>query len=170
MNTRVVLDTDFGRGERFAAARAQGGRLHYIGLAPVLPPAPDGLQDLWPLDVPGFHRVILDQDATLDLLVGAPDAVLPQIRAHVDEFHLGPLAPSHARLLAGLAVQGAALHARAADEALVWALTAAGFACRLAPGVSVDVATAGVRPAGAVTAETASAPPDIDAVYRGRMG
>jgi tRNA 5-methylaminomethyl-2-thiouridine biosynthesis bifunctional protein len=29
-------------------------------------------------------------------------------------------------------VQGATLHAQAADEALVWALTAAGFVCRLA--------------------------------------
>jgi tRNA 5-methylaminomethyl-2-thiouridine biosynthesis bifunctional protein len=140
VTTRVVLDTAFGSGERFAAARAQGGRLHYIAMADVVPPAPAQLQDLWPLNVPGFHRMILNDDVTLDLLVGAADAVLPQVSARVDAFHLAPGAPAAwARLLARLAVPGAVLHAPAADEALVWALTAAGFACRL-QGASSDIA------------------------------
>ncbi|WP_343733303.1 FAD-dependent 5-carboxymethylaminomethyl-2-thiouridine(34) oxidoreductase MnmC [Duganella sp.] len=145
---RVVLDTDWS-GERFAAARAQGGRLHYIAVAPVLPPPADGLRALWPLNVPGFHRVIVDDGVTLDLLVGALDAMLPQISARVHAFHLdASVTPPMARTLAKLAVQGALLHARAPDEALVWALTAAGFACRIAGGAG-DV-------------------PDIDAVYRSR--
>jgi tRNA 5-methylaminomethyl-2-thiouridine biosynthesis bifunctional protein len=150
---RVVLDTEFGSGERFAAARAQGGRLHYIALAAALPPAAAvddaQLRDAWPLNVPGFHRVILNDEVTLDLLVGAVDAVLPQIAARVNAFYLSAdVAPTWARTLAKLAVQGATLHARAADDALVWALTAAGFVCRIA--------------------DDACAAPDIAAVYRSR--
>jgi len=157
VTTRVVLDTAFERGERFVAARAQGGRLHYIAITATLPPAPDvaGLRALWPLNVPGFHRVILSDDVTLDLLVGAADALLPQIVARVNEFHLSPDAsPAWARTLAKLAVQGATLHARAADEALVWALTAVGFVCRIAATATPHAAT--------------NAAPDIAAVYRSR--
>ena len=144
---RVVLDTDWS-GERFAAARAQGGRLHYIAVAPVLPPPPDGMRAMWPLNVPGFHRVMVNDGVTLDVLVGALDAMLPQISARVHEFHLdASVTPPMARTLAKLALQGARLQARAPDEALVWALTAAGFACRIAAGAGVA---------------------DIDAVYRSR--
>jgi len=133
----VVLDADFGRGERFAAMRARGGRLHYLAVVPRLPDAAEiadaALRAAWPLDVPGFHRVVLDDDITMDLLIGGMDAVLPQVRARVDAFYLPPgTAPAVARSLAKLAVQGATLHARDADEALAWALTAAGFACKLA--------------------------------------
>ncbi|WP_166454745.1 FAD-dependent 5-carboxymethylaminomethyl-2-thiouridine(34) oxidoreductase MnmC [Duganella rivi] len=140
---RVALDTQFSD-ERFAAARAQGGRLHYIAMAAALPPAAQiadaELRAAWPLNVPGFHRVILNDDVTLDLLVGPADAVLPQIRARVNEFHLASNAsPAWGRMLAKLAVRGATLHAPAACEALVWALTAAGFACRLAAADSLDI-------------------------------
>lgn len=149
---RVVLDTRFS-GERFAAAHAQGGRLHYIAVAAALPPPPGGMEALWPLNVPGFHRVIVNDDVTLDLLVGALDAVLPQITARVNAFHLdAAVTPVMARTLAKLAVQGAVLHARAPDEALIWALTAAGFACRIAPPSSAG--------------GTAGGAPDIAAVYR----
>lgn len=165
MTLRVVLDTEFSE-QRFAAARARAcaGRapLHYIAALPVLP-ATDAIADArlraaWPLNVPGFHRVILDDDVTLDLLAGPLDAVLPQVIARVDEFHLhADVTPAMARTLARLAVQGAALHARAPDEALVWALTAAGFSCRIASG-QADVAPAAGR------ADLA----DIVAQYRSR--
>jgi tRNA 5-methylaminomethyl-2-thiouridine biosynthesis bifunctional protein len=130
-------------GERFAAARTQGGRLHYIAIAAALPPAATvadaRLRDLWPLNLPGLHRVILNDEVTLDLLVGAADAMLPQISARVHEFHLAAGAvPAWARVLAKLAAHGALLHAPAADEALAWALTAAGFVCRLV-GQSTDL-------------------------------
>ncbi|WP_229256549.1 FAD-dependent 5-carboxymethylaminomethyl-2-thiouridine(34) oxidoreductase MnmC [Duganella lactea] len=135
VTTRVVFDTAFSE-RRFAAERARGGRLHYIAaaaLVPPVPPVPPPLQAVWPLNVPGFHRVIVDDDVTLDLLVGALDAVLPEVNARVDAFHLhAAVTPPMARALARLAAQGAVLHARAPDEALVWALTAAGFACRIA--------------------------------------
>jgi hypothetical protein len=68
----------------------------------------------WPLNLPGFHRVILGDDVTLDLLVGALDAVLPQVTRARRQFHLRGRAPAMARTLAKLAVQGAVLHARAA--------------------------------------------------------
>ncbi|RFP10055.1 MULTISPECIES: FAD-dependent 5-carboxymethylaminomethyl-2-thiouridine(34) oxidoreductase MnmC [unclassified Duganella] len=155
MTRRVVLDTEFGHGERFMAewrALPQQGVLHYLALTPQVPSidtvADAQLRALWPLNVPGFHRILLDDGrVTLDLLVGALDAVLPQIAARVDAFHVdasfpAPLVPG----LAKLAVLGATLHVHAADDApndapndvqddaLVWALTAAGFACRAVEG------------------------------------
>ncbi|HEX7984369.1 MAG TPA: FAD-dependent 5-carboxymethylaminomethyl-2-thiouridine(34) oxidoreductase MnmC [Duganella sp.] len=149
---RVVLDTYFGDGARFSAAwaSAAGAPLHYLAVAPALPAASDiadaRLRALWPLDVPGFHRIVLDDGrVTLDLLVGALDAVLPQVEARVDEFVVSACPPGLARALAKLAAQGATLHAEAPDEALVWALTAAGFACQASAGS-----------------------PDVDAVYRSR--
>jgi len=143
MTRRVVLDTDFGLGERFMAewrGLPPQGMLHYLAVTQHVPGA-DRIVDaqlraLWPLDVPGFHRILLDDGrVTLDLLAGALDAVLPQIAARVDAFHVDASFPaSQARGLAKLAVLGATLHARAPDEALAWALTAAGFACKAIEG------------------------------------
>jgi tRNA 5-methylaminomethyl-2-thiouridine biosynthesis bifunctional protein len=150
---RIVLDTDFGSGERFAAERAAcAGPLHYLAAAPQLPEAASigdaELRALWPLDVPGFHRIVLaDGRVVLDLLVGALDALLPQVNARVDAFFVAAPAPAAtdpapatalARSLAKLAVQGATLRVQAPDEQFVWALTAAGFACQ-AMGGSQDV-------------------------------
>ena len=157
MNTRrVVLDTGFGV-ERFMARRARGDRLHYLGVTSQVPAIDDPqLRALWPLNVPGFHRIVLDDGrVVLDLLVGELGALLPQIDARVDEFHVAAAAPaSLARALAKLAVQGASLHAQAPDEAFVWALTAAGFACRTIED-SPDVAAAyrSRRPQPAVSPE-----------------
>ncbi|RFP13997.1 FAD-dependent oxidoreductase [Duganella sp. BJB488] len=143
MTRRVVLDTDFGHGERFMAewrALPPQGMLHYLAVTPHVPSvdasADEELRALWPLDVPGFHRILLDDGrVTLDLLVGALDAVLPQIAARVDAFHVDASFPaSQARGLAKLAVLGATLRARAPDEALAWALTAAGFVCKAIEG------------------------------------
>ncbi|MQA23849.1 FAD-dependent 5-carboxymethylaminomethyl-2-thiouridine(34) oxidoreductase MnmC [Rugamonas rivuli] len=147
MMRQVVLDTDFGHGERFMDAwRAlpPQGVLHYLAVTPQVPPADTvadaQLRALWPLNVPGFHRILLDDGrVTLDLLVGALDAVLPQIVARIDAFHVAASFPAPlARGLAKLAVLGATLHVHAPDdapdEALVWALTAAGFACQAVEG------------------------------------
>jgi tRNA U34 5-methylaminomethyl-2-thiouridine-forming methyltransferase MnmC len=97
---RIVLDTDFGSGERFAAERAAcAGPLHYLAAAPQLPEAASigdaELRALWPLDVPGFHRIVLaDGRVVLDLLVGALDALLPQVNARVDAFFVAAPAPA----------------------------------------------------------------------------
>ena len=141
--SHVVLDTEFGDGARFAQTRAQhlqdNKRLHYLALtvrvADAATVADPQLSALWPLDVPGFHRIILDDGrVTLDLLAGDLTAVLPQVLARVDTFHIGALAPGQARTLARLAAPGAMLYARAPDDLLVWALAAAGFACRRVDG------------------------------------
>jgi tRNA 5-methylaminomethyl-2-thiouridine biosynthesis bifunctional protein len=147
---RVVLDTDFGLGERFMTAwresARQGGlqgKLHYLAVVAQVPPAAQIadalLRSLWPLNVPGLHRILLDDGrVTLDLLAGALDAVLPQIDARVDAFHVAATpalsASALARGLARLAVPGANLRAEAPDEALVWALTASGFVCQTIEG------------------------------------
>ncbi|MES2160407.1 MAG: FAD-dependent 5-carboxymethylaminomethyl-2-thiouridine(34) oxidoreductase MnmC [Pseudomonadota bacterium] len=143
MTRRVVLDTAFGHGERFLAewrVLPPQGALHYLALAPQVPPldtvADAQLRAMWPLNVPGFHRILLDDGrVTLDLLVGALDAVLPQIAARVDAFHVAASFPAAlARSLAKLAVLGATLNAQSPDEALAWALTSAGFACQAIDG------------------------------------
>ncbi|GJJ04661.1 tRNA 5-methylaminomethyl-2-thiouridine biosynthesis bifunctional protein MnmC [Duganella rhizosphaerae] len=147
MTRRVVLGTEFGRGERFMAewrALPPQGVLHYLAVTPQVPSvdmladtlADAQLRALWPLNVPGFHRILLDDGrVTLDLLVGALDAVLPQIAARVDAFHVAASFPaSLARGLAKLAMLGATLNAQSPDEALAWALTAAGFACQAVDG------------------------------------
>ncbi len=165
----VVLDTDFGRGEQFLrlwaewqAAPARGA-LHYLAIAPRPPAAADiapaQLRALWPPLVPGLHRILLDDGrVTLDLMIGSAEALLPQIEARVDAFHVPAVAAGApaipARALARLAVQGATLWAGAPDVAPAWALRAAGFACALAPDSAPD---------------TAAPPPDLCGVYASRQ-
>lgn len=135
----VILDADFGDGSQFLATWAawpsDGRALHYLAIAPQPPAAAQiasaQLRELWPPLVPGFHRILLDDGrVTLDLMIGAPDAVLPQIDARVDQFHLPASAQPSARALARLAEQGATLLAHAPSEEYVWDLTRAGFACK----------------------------------------
>ncbi|MBA5605927.1 FAD-dependent 5-carboxymethylaminomethyl-2-thiouridine(34) oxidoreductase MnmC [Duganella sp. FT3S] len=140
----VVLATDFGDGAHFMATWAASmGELHYLAIAPSPPQASDiadpQLRALWQLPMPGMHRIVLDGGrVTLDLMVGTVQAMLPQIVARVHAFHLPaavgeqPPARTLARALASLAAPGATLQAQAPDEALVWALTAAGFSCKVA--------------------------------------
>lgn len=172
--SHVVLDTEFGDGARFAQTRAQhlqdNKRLHYLALtarvADAATIADPQLRALWPLDVPGFHRIILDDGrVTLDLLAGDLTAVLPQVLARVDAFHIGALAPGQARTLARLASPGATLDARAPDDLLVWALVAAGFACRRVDGgddIAAEYRGRRSPPVALVapTAATAAPPPD----------
>ena len=133
----VVLDTAFGDGARFAAARAAGHpQLHYLAVTPYVAAAASiadpQLRALWPPNLPGFHRIVLDDGTvTLDLLVGEAAAVLAQLVARVDHFHVQVADATTARTLARLAAPGATLDAAAPDQASVWALTAAGFICRL---------------------------------------
>ena len=135
----VILDADFGDGSHFCATWAawpdDGRALHYLAIAPQAPAAARiasaQLRGLWPPLVPGFHRILLDDGRiTLDLMIGAPDTVLPQIEARVDAFHLPASTRLSARALARLAVQGASLLAQAPSEDYVWELTRAGFVCK----------------------------------------
>ena len=138
----VFLATGFGKGEHFvatlqawrqrAAAEAGAGAaaLHYIALLPALPGAQEvapELRDGWPVNVPGFHRLELDEGrVTLDLLAGPIEATLPQLEARVDAFYLpAPIEPM--RTLAKLALPGATLELHGVDEAALKALRSAGF-------------------------------------------
>jgi tRNA 5-methylaminomethyl-2-thiouridine biosynthesis bifunctional protein len=124
---RTILDLAFDEG-RLAAARAAGGRLHYIVVAPVLPPAADpALKAAWPVAVPGLHRLELDGGRTiLDIVLGEPEAVLPELAARVDEC-FAPSTQAPLRALAKLAVPGARLVTVPGDEAWRRGLRAAGF-------------------------------------------
>ncbi len=139
----VVLDADFGSGERFLAIlrrwRADPERplrLHY--LAPGADPAgaqamAPALRAAWPPAVPGFHRIMFDDGrVNLDLMFGAPEFCLAQIDARVDAFYVGAALRSP-MVLARLALPGATLVAGAAQAPL---LGAAGFACQVVPGAT----------------------------------
>jgi len=136
----VVLETSFGDGARFLAtlaARRAGtpaagaAALHYIAIAPLLPAlaadAPGDVRAAWPVAVPGLHRLALDGNVTLDLLVGGTAAGwLPEIGARVNAFIL-PEPLDAMRALSRLAAPGATLRLHAPDEQQLRALKAAGF-------------------------------------------
>jgi len=128
------------------ATAATAAALHYIVLLPALPGAQDvvpELRDGWPLNVPGFHRLQLDEGrVTLDLLAGPIEATLPQLEARVDAFYLPtPIEPM--RVLAKLALPGATLELHCSDEAALKALRSAGFEWQ--PAGAAGGAGAGVQ-------------------------
>lgn len=145
---RVVLDTALGDATRLLATLAShrarradaAAALHYIAIAPQLPPlagdAPADLRACWPVAVPGLHRLALDGGVTLDLLVGGAAADwLPEIAARVDEFVI-PAPLGAMRALSRLAAPGATLRLHAADEQQLRALKAAGFSWTAGPDAS----------------------------------
>jgi len=135
VSRRVLLATHFGDGSHFAAAcAARAGALHYLCLCERVPPAPSGAQHAalraqWPTDVPGWHRLTLDDGAvTLDLLVGAQHESLAQLDARIDAFYVpatGELPPL--RALARLALPGATLLLARGRPIDFKALRSAGF-------------------------------------------
>ncbi|WP_371865018.1 FAD-dependent 5-carboxymethylaminomethyl-2-thiouridine(34) oxidoreductase MnmC [Massilia eburnea] len=133
----VVLDTAFGSGAQFIAAlarhRAGERHLHYLAIAPAMPPASalaagaPGLAAQWPVDVPGLHRLHLPSErVTLDLLIGPVESWLPEIIARVDEFII-PAPMDHIRALQRLATPASTLRIHQPDEQAMRALRAAGF-------------------------------------------
>ncbi|MFA9218916.1 MAG: hypothetical protein ACEQSK_17670, partial [Sphingomonadaceae bacterium] len=107
---QVILDLGFGSGAQFLAHWAeasQSGRpLHYLAVVEQLPAAPASasLQALWPLALPGWHRLLLDDGhVTLDLLVAPLAAALAQITARVDLFLLPAALAADAALARALA-------------------------------------------------------------------
>jgi len=142
---RTILDLAFDEG-RLAAARSAcgvlhharaaldpaGGRLHYITVSTALPAVADpALAAALPVAVPGLHRLELDGGRTiLDIVLGDPATVLPELDARIDEFIVPAAAPL--RALARLAVPGARLFVAPGDgawhdESWLRALRAAGF-------------------------------------------
>ncbi|HKW37750.1 MAG TPA: bifunctional tRNA (5-methylaminomethyl-2-thiouridine)(34)-methyltransferase MnmD/FAD-dependent 5-carboxymethylaminomethyl-2-thiouridine(34) oxidoreductase MnmC [Burkholderiales bacterium] len=135
----TIVETGFGLGINFLAACAAlledsraPARLHYVSvekhpfrkedLATALARYPDlclagELVALWPLPLPGFHRLHLARGrVTLTLLLGDAAQLLPQLEARADAFFLDGFAPEKnpemwsaaiARELARLAAPGA---------------------------------------------------------------
>ena len=108
-------------------------QLHYLaiaGAAPAPGTVPPALRSVWPLVLPGWHRIALEHGSvTLDLMFGAPDACLAQVDARIDCFWLDgiEMVSTHfASRLARLAAPGAALVAPGAQAQV---LAAAGFVC-----------------------------------------
>ncbi len=145
----VVMDTAFGRGRNFFATwqawrddPARSQQLHYLALAPHSCSAAElgtgvlaeALRAVWPVLVPGFHRLILDQGrVVLTLIVGDIKHTLAQVDAAVDVFYLDGLAASGTPKLLGklarLAAPGAILAGGIASSGLQRALGQVGFMC-----------------------------------------
>ncbi|MBX3644488.1 MAG: FAD-dependent 5-carboxymethylaminomethyl-2-thiouridine(34) oxidoreductase MnmC [Rubrivivax sp.] len=160
------LQVGFGLGHAFLQAwhawreaSDRPSRLDFIALTPSPPdaaalrrahagtawqPLAESLAAQWPPLTRNLHRLAFDDGGVhLLLAVGEPLALLPELRATVDDFFIDELAlssdPARAatRLgkgLARLAAPGARLHAPAALQALRPALTSAGFVLDAAPG------------------------------------
>ncbi len=160
------LQTGFGLGQAFLQAwhdwrqsADRPARLDFIALTPappeaaalrdahggsVLQPLAEALAALWPPRTRNLHRLGFDGGRVhLLLAVGEPLALLPELRATVDEFMVDELAlcadPARAatRLckgLARLAAPEARLHAAATLQMLRPALIAAGFVLDPQPG------------------------------------
>lgn len=114
----VIGETGFGTGLNFLASwqawrddPERCARLHYLAvekhplsdaeLRAVLSPwreltdLPEILLAVWPLPVPGFHRLVLDEGrVVLTLLFGDAAEWLPQLRATVDAWYLDGFAPA----------------------------------------------------------------------------
>lgn len=156
-----VLDSDFGSGGLFFAAwslwrQARGGcnRLHYIAICDthsrpaVATESAHSLQSLaeelsrqWPMDLPGFHRLELDQGRVLLTLVrGSVEQEIPRIEASCDALLVGANATKlNAAGLARLSKPGAILATTCLDSDWLDSLNNAGFA--LAQNTPVATAT-----------------------------
>jgi tRNA 5-methylaminomethyl-2-thiouridine biosynthesis bifunctional protein len=163
----TIVETGFGLGLNFLATCAAcledtraPVRLHYVSaekhpfsrqdLAHALARYPEAaplareLLSLWPLPLPGFHRLHLASGrVTLTLLLGDAQALLSRLEARADAFYLDGFAPEKnprmwsgaiAKELARLASPGATLSTWTVAGAVRAALAGAGFALRKHPG------------------------------------
>ncbi len=127
----TILDDDFKNGllflklwDAWRKSASKPKRLHVIGLLPALPdriglqndvrarlkacggeqllPQLETMLEVWPLNLPGLHRLEFEAGSvTLTLAVGPIDVVLSRLRARVDRFLLSyPSLLPQARLLA----------------------------------------------------------------------
>lgn len=155
-NRFVVLECKFGGGEHFfttwQAWRDDPQRpqqLHYLALVPQLTTRDDlrrtaekfpqwkvlstELAAIWPISVPGFHRIFLEREQVmLTLMFGDSAAYLRQIVASVDAFHLHDRSWQEWPLpllknLGRLAEKQASLDIPIVDEALLKKLEQVGF-------------------------------------------
>ncbi len=144
-----ILDTDFASGalflsicSRWLQSRGACRRLDYIAVCdPQTPPDPSGafpselpplaeaLARQWPLPLPGFHRIELDEGRLiLTLVFGNAEQELRRIRAGCDALLVGANAATlSAAALARLAKPGAILASLCRDPGWLQALNHSGF-------------------------------------------
>ncbi|MEP7101940.1 MAG: FAD-dependent 5-carboxymethylaminomethyl-2-thiouridine(34) oxidoreductase MnmC [Burkholderiales bacterium] len=160
----VVLDTDFGLGQRFLAAwqawrddPQRCERFVFIAIEPRVPtraelrvahcdsPWPvlaDALLDAWPVPTPDLHRLSFEA-GQVELLLAPGEAMawLRELVAEVDAFCLGGEMPADGvrwcKALARLAAPGATLAAESIADELRAHLTSAGFALRPAHALTL---------------------------------
>jgi tRNA 5-methylaminomethyl-2-thiouridine biosynthesis bifunctional protein len=163
----TVVETGFGLGlnflvtcAAFLADERATARMHYVSVEkhpfvkrdlaaalaryPELPPLSRELLEVWPLPLPGFHRLHLARGrVTLTLLFGDAQALLPQLDARADAFYLDGFAPEKnpeiwspaiAKELARLAAAGATFATWTVAGAVRAALAGAGFAAEKRAG------------------------------------
>jgi tRNA 5-methylaminomethyl-2-thiouridine biosynthesis bifunctional protein len=163
----TIVETGFGLGLNFLATwqawrgdPQRSGGLHYVAIEKHPFSAPDlaqlhalwpdlevlsaSLRDAWPVLVPGFHRINLDEGrVVLTLAFGDVADCLPQIDAAADAFYLDGFAPSKnpemwsPQVLARLnriAAPGATAATYTVSAAVRHALTQGGFLCEKRPG------------------------------------
>jgi tRNA 5-methylaminomethyl-2-thiouridine biosynthesis bifunctional protein len=163
----TIVETGFGLGLSFLATwqawradTARPERLHFVsvekrpflreGLAELHARYPEfalrsaELRALWPLPLPGLHRLDFENGrVTLTLAFGDVAAVLPRLRLAADAFFLDGFAPERnpemwepgvVKLLARLARPGATAATYTAARGVREALAGAGFTPELRPG------------------------------------
>jgi tRNA 5-methylaminomethyl-2-thiouridine biosynthesis bifunctional protein len=196
----VILETGFGFGLNFLATwtawRADPRRcrrLHYVaaekhpfdrgdlaalheGLPDLAGPA-SGLRAAWPLLVPGYHRLYLDDGrVVLTLMFGDIAATLPGLRARADALYLDGFAPAKNpdmwspevfRALARVAAPGATLATWTVAAGVREGLAAAGFATEKLPGFGAKREMLAGRYAAARPSAAAEPPPQPRALVLG---
>ena len=163
----TVLETGFGFGLNFLATwaawradTARPERLHFVSIEkhpfareelatlharyPEFAPLAAQLQAVWPLPLPGLHRLHFeDGRVTLTLALGDIAGVLPKLRLAADAIYLDGFAPDRnpdmwtpavMKALARLARPGATAATYTTARAVRDSLAAAGFAPELRPG------------------------------------
>jgi tRNA 5-methylaminomethyl-2-thiouridine biosynthesis bifunctional protein len=167
MSRFTILETGFGTGLNFLATWAawraspeKPARLHYLGAEkhpfnaddlkqlharwPVFSELATILRGKWPVLVPGYHRIELDDGrVVLTLLLGDAAVSLPRLVARVDAFFLDGFAPTRNpdlwtpelfKTLAKLAAPDATLATWSVAGPVREALRAAGFVLEKCPG------------------------------------
>lgn len=162
----VICETGFGLGLNFlctwqAWKTAPGRRLHYVAIEkhpfrqddlrrlharwPELAPFAEKLQALWPLPLPGLHRLDFNGDNGVVLTLGFGDAgdLLPQLNLAADALYLDGFAPAKNpamwsdeifAALARLAAPGATLASWSVLDDMMFRLARAGFRLEKRPG------------------------------------
>jgi tRNA 5-methylaminomethyl-2-thiouridine biosynthesis bifunctional protein len=135
----TFVDAHFGNGARFLAlwrlwrdddAASRCDRLHVIATGDLsvldAPPCIE-LESVWPMRVPGVHRIELEAGRVVLTLAIGDDDMLPKLWARVDAFHVE--GSDNVKALARFAGDDATVTASNASAQFEGALRSSGFEC-----------------------------------------